>query len=187
MSGLLHLYFTTCIILEVYVKYRKRTPEESSKSRFDWACSWTAVESPKLWSLHITDETSKDKIKKQATYPRGDLTVFKQEYWDTPIRKKTEPLNNLKKILQTTKLLCWTTFRDRKYNIPDWMYRETFTAATRHKQRWWDRKIQKKEPLKKAQNNKFANVAGSVWLSTLQVRYKGHVTIVVLYWTQVSK
>jgi hypothetical protein len=28
-------------------------------------------------SLHITDETSKDKFEKQATYPMGENTVFK--------------------------------------------------------------------------------------------------------------
>ena len=28
------------------------------------------------------------KFKKQARYPEGDHTVFKQEYWDHPIRKR---------------------------------------------------------------------------------------------------
>jgi hypothetical protein len=26
----------------------------------------------RLWSLHITDKTSKDEVKKQAIYPKGD-------------------------------------------------------------------------------------------------------------------
>ena len=35
-----------------------------------------------------TDKTSKDKFKMLPTYPEGDHAVFKQEYWDHPIRKR---------------------------------------------------------------------------------------------------
>ena len=37
--------------------------------------------------MHFPYKTSKDKFKKQATYPEGDHTVFKQEYWDHTTRK----------------------------------------------------------------------------------------------------
>ena len=39
--------------------------------------------------------TSKDKFKKQATYPKCDHTILKQAYWDHPI-KKAEIINKLK-------------------------------------------------------------------------------------------
>jgi ABC-type ATPase with predicted acetyltransferase domain len=56
----------------------------------------------------------------------------------------------------------WTIFRDRKYNIPDWMYWATFYSE----QRWCGDKIEwNKNPQKKAQRGKIENVAGSVWLS----------------------
>ena len=42
----------------------------------------------RLWSLHITVKTSKDNFKNQATYPEGDHTVFKQEYWNHLTRKR---------------------------------------------------------------------------------------------------
>ena len=42
--------------------------------------------------MYITDKTSKDKSKKQATYPKGDHTLSKQEYWDHPTRKRPNDL-----------------------------------------------------------------------------------------------
>ena len=80
----------------------------------------------RFWSMHITDKTSKDELKKQATYPKGDHTDFKQEYWDHPIRKMRKLWKNWISTTNTI-LLCWTNVRDWKYSIPDWMYGETFT------------------------------------------------------------
>ena len=99
------------------------------KTRKQWAklnkTEWILIGGLTLWSLHITDKTSKDKFKKQATYPKGDHIVFKQEYLDHQTRKLEKYWNNefTENTTNTTQqLLCWATFRVRKYNIPDWKF-----------------------------------------------------------------
>ena len=44
-------------------------------------------------------------MKPAVTYPDGDHIVFKQEYWDHPIRKTETTLNELKNTTNITKLL----------------------------------------------------------------------------------
>jgi hypothetical protein len=40
-----------------------------------------------LWGLFITDKTSKDKVEKQATYIKGDSTLFSRNIGTTQLKK----------------------------------------------------------------------------------------------------
>ena len=54
--------------------------------------------------MHITDKTSKD------IYPMGDHTVFKQEYWDNPTRKRQKinlTENTTNKSIKSDFTKCW--------------------------------------------------------------------------------
>jgi hypothetical protein len=41
-----------------------------------------------LRSLFITDNTSTEKFKKLATYPKGDSTISNEEFWSNSSGKK---------------------------------------------------------------------------------------------------
>jgi hypothetical protein len=63
----------------------------------------------RLWSLRITDKTSKDKFKKHSTYPKGDIQYSSRNNGTTQAEKGEieETKNTTTWHVYTTIMSCW--------------------------------------------------------------------------------